>query len=381
MAKNKERFKGLTPEIAGQFGGGASHWDDLEGKPFGEPCLVDEVVIGKQSIEMEKQTGWNFAIVEIPNMPLNDYLKIGNSYSVIWDGVAYECVATWVNSSERQMFLGGFAGAFGGEWDASLGEEKPFLLIPNTYNLSVLEVSSATGGTHTFEIVQKVEGVTPIPTEMLPEPLRFGELKTIVKEITHNFEDVMYMFTVPGRLENGKKYTVVFDGVTYNLESYINPFDHETVQLGEVFAEDGFKFETYPFGIEYFEAINLSVKDAGEHTFSIVLNEPTTLDEKYLPNALNIPCTIEATNNEAVNGVVTHYLLPEDMNLDPNVFINKNCKFVVKNEFEDLVYIPVTYIEKRVDGNVILRAMVIDGDLNYVHYEMAYWASEGWMVD
>ena len=90
-------------------GGGVKHWDDLEGRPFGDS--VPFVVLAETTIETDGLFG-DVTGVEIS-------LEPGKSYTVTWNGAVYECICY---ESDGEFLLGNGQGV----WAEDTGE--PFLI-------------------------------------------------------------------------------------------------------------------------------------------------------------------------------------------------------------------------------------------------------------
>lgn len=144
-------------------GGGASHWDDLEGKPFGDKSVVETVLLEETEFVILEGSG---SVKETLNV------EIGKDYNVYYNGEKYVCTAfvhpDMVN--DWAWTLGNMR-AFNWEEEPDTGE--PFFVVQDNSKISV-------GVTNEdwypkIKITQTTETTTPIPKELLPEPLRFGE--------------------------------------------------------------------------------------------------------------------------------------------------------------------------------------------------------------
>ena len=203
--------------------GGASHWDDLEGKPFGEPCLVEKVIVEPTTIN-----GKAGNIHEVSSLILEE----GGTYSVVWDEVKVDC--TCYNDSGSRLALGNVSISGAGD---DTGEAFCFF-VENGFKYVVAQ----TDGEHSFSVTQAIEAVTPIPTEMLPESLRFGTDRgygTLSKQQQCGSGGSIPFF----KMKIGEVYTVILNGTRYeNLVC----FDYEGCPIiGAPFEQ----YTEYPFTI------------------------------------------------------------------------------------------------------------------------------------
>lgn len=132
---------------------------------------------------------------------------------------------------------------------------------------------------YTFEIA-KTETKT-IDKKFLPEYLQFGDEST--EEVVY-FDDVvrdgMAFITYDNFIVPGKEYTVVYDGVTYDL-----------VAVQEDRGPSiSFESDTVGFWIFYDSGTGIETSDENEHTVRIsrVVTTVNTINTKYLPDPLQI---------------------------------------------------------------------------------------------
>ena len=76
--------------------GGASSWNDLEDKPFGEEYGNAVYYLEEQTFNLEYNEAWI-------NIPLNDLVYVGNKYTVVFDDVEYEAT---LYGEEGGAFIG-----------------------------------------------------------------------------------------------------------------------------------------------------------------------------------------------------------------------------------------------------------------------------------
>lgn len=130
-----------------EVSGGASSWNDLEDKPFGEGETVEVVDLEEQ----ETTTGSNYWSADY----WPEFIKpvAGLTYVVTIDGVEYACVAT----DEEYPVLGNSA------WLDEGGElsDPPFVYVNQ-------EMAIAPAGTHTFKIAHFETEVKRLDGNFLP---------------------------------------------------------------------------------------------------------------------------------------------------------------------------------------------------------------------
>ena len=153
-------------------------------------------------IYMHQITDENFAIAG------------GKSYTVIWDGEAYQCVATTIEDVPVLGNLGII-----GEGDDT-GE--PFL-FNDSGNVQKAIVTNNTAATHNITV--RGETVYPIAPEFLPKGYPYKGTGTIL-EGTFEFSDHngIYMHQITDEnfdIAGGKSYTVIWDGEAYQCVATI----------------------------------------------------------------------------------------------------------------------------------------------------------------
>jgi hypothetical protein len=116
--------------------GGASSWNDLTDKPFGEE-VRHGALVDSQTAEV------NDGYSELYNV--YGIFKEGNTYTIVFDGVTYECVAWYHNGYDAIVVGNGtFVEADG------IGEDVPFAI--GGYASDCTAYLNASNGTHTVEV-------------------------------------------------------------------------------------------------------------------------------------------------------------------------------------------------------------------------------------
>lgn len=159
-----DSFKPLTREEAFtkkalELGGGASSWNDLTDKPFGEEVvrLVDNVIVTTVG-DVSSTAFWN----ETEGDPIDIIIEGGATYMVTLDGVSYKCVAIPISSSgdgSIKYFIGSLYFFSDGQSSRYDDEGKPFSYSDGWF-------STSTAGSHTVSIDKVV--TQPVNADYLP---------------------------------------------------------------------------------------------------------------------------------------------------------------------------------------------------------------------
>ena len=132
----------------------AESWEDLKNKPFGsEYKQVD--LVSNVSCTIDNDGGYE----TISN---NIYFNAGQTYTVLYDGVQYECVAWRANSD---CVCIGNGDIYGGE---GMGNGEPFSC--DSYKSRSCYVNVQFAGTHTISISTVGEIVTKLPSKYIDMP-------------------------------------------------------------------------------------------------------------------------------------------------------------------------------------------------------------------
>ena len=136
-------------------------WENLPDRPFGseigEVAFVDDL-----SVYFEDEPG-------LSNVTLGFIPEIGQTYTVTWDGVEYECLCSTINSYDDRLL--GNPAIYSDNQTGVEDTSKPFAIW--TYSDgSTSGVASPTAGTHTFSVTGLSEVITVIDEKFIPEELR-----------------------------------------------------------------------------------------------------------------------------------------------------------------------------------------------------------------
>lgn len=172
-------------------------------------------------------------------------LKEGETYTVIWDGVSYNCVCKSYGSGYDEALYLGNINLLSPDTDVSSNE--PFVIGFMTLFLMTSIISDETGQ-HTFSI------------------------SGLIEDNTIEFDDSrVYSFKL--NLEIGNTYKVTWNEKTYNLSPCsIQYSGYNCIALGNCYlVDESFENTNEPFCFLIIDAIGCSLlyTKEGEHTYSI----------------------------------------------------------------------------------------------------------------
>lgn len=197
---------------------------DAEGKTVWDDRLayetVGEVVILPENSYALKDADDMWFFASIDGWPI----VVGKSYTVVWNGVRYECVAKQ-STDDDDIWLGR-------ETDDS---DVPFKIMYRkiigvdgsfAYQLVILPQGSNFGETNTVEILASGEVTKKIDPKWLPEGIGYEDpnaLTEILPEEVLLSEDGMFLSLTPltELLEAGRTYVVKWNGVTYERAAQV----------------------------------------------------------------------------------------------------------------------------------------------------------------
>lgn len=144
-------------------GGGSADWSVndpkapgyVKNRPFYESDPVKTVLVPETTLNYTETTSLTDPFTFKP--------VDGEIYTVIYDGISYECRASTVSGSEMSIVIVGNAAAMGGE---DTGE--PFAIVEYMGTIMTMNTSGAEGSSHTISIEGYKKEVTPIPIQFLP---------------------------------------------------------------------------------------------------------------------------------------------------------------------------------------------------------------------
>ena len=232
----------------------------------------------------------------------------GKSYSVIWDGEVYQCVATIF----RGLLVLGNLGILVTGNDTG----EPFLFIDQGNGQKMIGTNS-TAAIHTITV--RTEVAYPITSEFLPEGYPYTEAAEIVcaETIVENGASITNPLST--MLTAGYKYKVIHNDISYECIAYESTFDgRPCISIGNMSLHNpslsGGNGE--PFVFACLPLFDLSVggfSEIGNHTFSIERSETFhPIASEFLP--LATPTTAGAMKQAAAVANVTAAPTAEEFN-------------------------------------------------------------------
>lgn len=228
-------------------------------------------------------------------------LVAGTTYKVKWNGVDYDCTCTMEEVDDSgdgtlvAYYLLGNVGAFTGTGDT--GEPFTVLSVPSApvYGIVALDGSTSVTLSITGEVITKLD------SKYLNEALQFGaETKVILPETTIEVVAEMEGAPISAALsvEVGKTYAVMWNGTKYVCTAQATPSGGGVsgAILGNFGTITGGASTGEPFVIVCLDADSAAAMGVGglagpldgseSITLSIILDNITKLDSKYLDEAL-----------------------------------------------------------------------------------------------
>ena len=214
---------GKAPDASGNVsidvgggGGGVSSWNDLTDKPFYEEPGLVELLPETAAIEYTDDVfGQVWMFTTAPG------LTIGETYTVVYNGVSYECVGMSApdgyTTDTAAVALGNFA-LLGG---TDTGEPFAMLVMPNLGNIVAIDLAGATSVT--LSIKQGAMVVHPLDPKYLPDGVPYivggGGTELLSETVATEFTDPTFgkawMILQAPVLTVGETYTVVYNGTPY----------------------------------------------------------------------------------------------------------------------------------------------------------------------
>ena len=197
----------------------------------------------------------------------------GNSYTVIWDGEAYQCVATTIGGA---LILGNL-GIMGLPNDTG----EPFLFLDEGNGQKAIGTNN-TAATHTITV--RGEVAYPIAPEFLPEGYPYKKKDKILPETVVQIETANEAVNNPFivNFTAGSLYKVIWDGITYevvaaNIQDATAIGNAALANMGDDTGE--------PFVIASVDGKTiLFAETAGSHTISIISETIHPMATEFLPD-------------------------------------------------------------------------------------------------
>lgn len=281
----------INPELLpDNIGGGASSWNDLEDRPFGDLVLTEGSVFPETTSFIDDAEG-----AVVIREPFAKTITAGNNYLVNWNGIKYECVAGDVD-------MGGFIVQYIGNIGAmdmgdDTGEPFAIIAIPD----SLVEMTGGMFGAAyafdgsagvTFSIGDLDEKKLDNKyLDMVWIPTAKAEVETEwIPEMTANDNgDIIISSNSidPALFMQGKKMAIYIDGIRY--ESSISRVENFALAGNMSIIQPDSPDNGQPFVIMASEEMTqVSIHPAAEKTFSVnvFVYGDNKLPMQFLPNSL-----------------------------------------------------------------------------------------------
>lgn len=221
------------------------------------------------------------------SVDLNATLVEGQTYTVTWDDVAYECVA---RNYEGYLMLGNNA-IYEYDGDITTDTGEPFAMETEGNGTQLfIYVAEEKDFTIAISCTEIKENVERLPVKYLPEGYPYKEEFSgkLVENKTVNISAIDSPSIDPFEIEfvDGNTYTVVWDGVTYECEAYIAPAPNTPSIGSAAVGEAGEGGNGEPFFCTVYEGqVMLFASEVGEHTISIsgLTRKVVKISDEYLP--------------------------------------------------------------------------------------------------
>ena len=273
--------------------GGASSWNDLTDKPFGE---IENILV-EQHIESEfDPDSDNCPHAATQHGDYSSIFEVGKQYFVEINRQEYLVEYRYDDLDESY----GFGSPYRDFLDAlPTGEGLPYPFFIANYGsyLSILTTEDVSGN---FKIYTK-DGIKYLDSKYLPEHLQFGEEYDVLFEqqfeAVHDGGSVSYVdFEYALNLEEGKTYIVEYDGnkykaeITYDEQEEAYLFGYSYNDLYDCISSGITPPQPFAIAPYYdFSGFSVIALEDGTHTLKIMYPTIKTIDTKYLPEYLQ-PC-------------------------------------------------------------------------------------------
>lgn len=194
--------------------------DYIKNRPF-YTSYEQTTIVKEQTVEIEEDNGY----IELKHNARNKFI-VGKTYTVVFNGVQYECVA-WTNGSEACCI--GNGDLYGGE---GKGDNEPFCCDSyddlNIY-LNVLEKGTYTISISTVqEVVKKLDKKfidmpdDIVTSEELNNVVTYEELNNVVDNIDNQINNLSSVAFSGNYYDLNNRPTVYTDAVRYSSQTLTN---------------------------------------------------------------------------------------------------------------------------------------------------------------
>ncbi len=243
-----QTINGKTPDENGNVEiDSVASWNDLTDKPFGEVSGIVEIL---PECQPENTDDWGQVLYGAVDV------NIGDTCTVNWNGVEYTCVVQEFNFLEMIIPALGdiYTGTEGEQGTSATGEPFVLMFIPGVSSEDIgCLVGALDGSTSNTLSISKEQTITkPLPIKYLPDgvPYVIGDgMVAVLPECQPTYDEGDVMFVVPSviQIEEGKTYTVNWNGVEYICVAQDGSAMGVGAILGDIGAMDGEPTTGEPF--------------------------------------------------------------------------------------------------------------------------------------
>ena len=250
------------------------------------------------------------------NSPILFELKAGQTYTVVWDDVVYECEAYETTDSGLQIIVIGNMYHINGSEDTG----EPFAIAYAESNYIDIIFCTPSETQHTVNVTTKHTNIHKLPIEYMPNEVMYAEIRLVEVPFSYEVQDndgdgvnESYAITSTMELLAGNTYTVNWDGVEYDCicQDMSNVAGMEGAgALGDG-TQMGLSGAGEPFFIMYVGEIDpgyygaiVPLDGKTGHTISIVCKQETLPERVKIPQACLIESVITSPNGTKYKIVV-----------------------------------------------------------------------------
>lgn len=245
------KLAGLNPSGGGGGGGGVTDYNKLQNRPFGSNGVKTVDILPETTVVPDHESdgmaflGTGFSLTD------------GNTYTVKWNGVDYECVCfVFKNENDAMPLLGNY-GLMLGMGDTG----EPFIIMVDVGTGVVLALDGSE--TVTLSISSEGEDIDRMEGKFLPEGTPYIEPfddvilpETVLADVAVSNDGNRRTYNLSvGNIIVGNIYNIVMDGVTYQAMAYQA---ENCIYLGNGMANgsitEGVPYSNAPFGISIFSS-------------------------------------------------------------------------------------------------------------------------------
>lgn len=324
----------VTEQIAaieipeGGSGGGVSSWNDLTDKPFGEE--VGTVFEGEFQDTLTDSDGDGVNDAWASEMMIADTsaanIEVGKTYTVIWDGVEYSCVALDFYGIPVLGNALAFGGADTGEpfaiardatgammgtagWLAALVNPPTDLTVSGLYTCKIegdivqpLDSKYLADIDYETQIINKPFGVTPSGTAVVDASMTFE-----IDSFFENYNEyIAYGFdTNTAAIIPGAEYNVTIDGNSYAGVGYSEEGE-VGVRWEMIGGHTSRAVASSAISVIFLAAESLTTDSAVNVSIVLASDFVKKLDEMYLPDAAQ-PVSIDLSGLDTNGTIVETY--------------------------------------------------------------------------